>query len=104
MTEAEAMIVPAKLLVTPRVAELPTCQYTWQACAPFSKTTLLDVAVVKVEPAWNIKIELGSPPPLRVRAPVIIKLDEELYTPGTSVVPPRSAGAARKGVRDLASL
>jgi len=45
-----AIIVPAKFVVVPRVAELPTCQNTLQACAPFSSTTVLDDAVVSVEP------------------------------------------------------
>jgi hypothetical protein len=49
--DVSARIDPAKLLVVPRVAELPTCQNTWHACAPFSNTTLLDVAAISDEPA-----------------------------------------------------
>ncbi len=37
--EVRAKIEPLKRLVVPRVAELPTCQKTWQAWAPFSRTT-----------------------------------------------------------------
>lgn len=37
--EVRAMKVPAVWLVVPRVTELPTCQKTLQACAPFSNTT-----------------------------------------------------------------
>jgi hypothetical protein len=48
--EVVAMIVPAKFVVVPRVAELPTCQKTLHACAPFSRTIALDDAVVSVEP------------------------------------------------------
>ncbi len=50
VTEVSANMVPAKFVVVPRVAELPTCQKTLHACAPFSNTTLLDEAVVRVEP------------------------------------------------------
>jgi hypothetical protein len=46
-----AMIVPAKFVVVPNVAELPTCQNTLHACAPFSNVIELDDAVVKVDPA-----------------------------------------------------
>jgi hypothetical protein len=46
-----ARIVPAKLVYVPRVAELPTCQNTLHAWAPFSKATVLDDAVVRVDPA-----------------------------------------------------
>ena len=49
VADVSARIVPEKLVVVPRVAELPTCQNTLQACAPFSKSTLLDEAVTKVE-------------------------------------------------------
>ncbi|KJF15617.1 hypothetical protein AXFE_35410 [Acidithrix ferrooxidans] len=50
VTEVSANMVPAKFVVVPRVAELPTCQKTLHACAPFSNTTVLDEAVVRVEP------------------------------------------------------
>jgi hypothetical protein len=46
-----AMIVPAKSVVVPNVAELPTCQNTLHACAPFSRVTSLADAVVNVDPA-----------------------------------------------------
>jgi hypothetical protein len=42
---------PLNWLVVPSVAELPTCQKTWHACAPFSSTTRLPVAATNVEPA-----------------------------------------------------
>ncbi len=68
--EVVARIVPAKSVVVPRVAELPTCQNTLQACAPFSSATVLVEAVVSVEPAWKMKTESRFPPPLRVTVPV----------------------------------
>jgi hypothetical protein len=46
-----AKMVPTKLEAVPSVAELPTCQKTLHACAPFVSTTRLADAVVSVEPA-----------------------------------------------------
>ncbi len=89
--------------MVPSVAELPTCQNTWQACAPFSNTTRLDVAPIKVEPAWKTKTESALPPPLRVNVPVSDSPDADVYTPGTSVDPPRSPDTVVKGVRAAAS-
>ncbi len=65
-----ARIDPAKLVVVPRVAELPTCQNTLHACAPFSSATLLVDAVVSDDPASKMKTESGLPSPLRVTVPV----------------------------------
>src|ERR1019366_3055022 len=103
VAEASAMIVPTKLLVVPRVAELPTCQKTLHACAPFSSTTLLPEAEIKVEPAWKIKTASSSPPPFRVTDPVSAMADAVWYTPGTNVAPPRSLFVLVKGVRPAAS-
>jgi len=49
--DVSAISVPLNWLVVPSVAELPTCQKTWHACAPFSSTTRLPVAATNVEPA-----------------------------------------------------
>ena len=103
VAEASAMIVPTKLLVVPRVAELPTCQKTLHACAPFSSTTLLPEAEIKVEPAWKIKTASASPPPFRVTDPVSAMADATWYTPGANVAPPRSLFVLVKGVRPAAS-
>jgi hypothetical protein len=65
-----ARIDPAKLVVVPRVAELPTCQNTLHACAPFSSATLLVDAVVSDDPVSKMKTESGLPSPLRVTVPV----------------------------------
>jgi hypothetical protein len=64
-----ARMLPTKVVEVPRVAELPTVQKTLQACAPFSRITELEDAVVSVEAAWKMNTALGSPPPSRVRAP-----------------------------------
>src|SRR5579863_2938842 len=75
--EVVARMDPAKLVVVPRVAELPTCQNTLHACAPFSSTTDADVAVVSVEAAWKMKTESVFPAPFRVTVPVRAMLDAE---------------------------
>ena len=49
--DVRAMIVPSKLEPVPSVAELPTCQNTLQAWASFTRLTLLEEAVIKVEAA-----------------------------------------------------
>ena len=67
---ASAMIVPTKSVRTPMVAALPICQNTLQGLAPLMKTTLLSVAVVSVDPAWNTHTESGSLAPSRVSVPV----------------------------------
>jgi hypothetical protein len=51
VTEVDARIEPAKFVVVPKVAELPTCQNTLHACAPFSSATVADDAVVNDEAA-----------------------------------------------------
>src|ERR1035437_2506245 len=59
--EVRAKIVPSRCEDVPRVAELPTCQNTFAACAPPIKTTLLLAAVIRVEAAWKMNTALGSP-------------------------------------------
>jgi hypothetical protein len=49
--DVSAMIVPSNLEPVPSVAELPTCQNTLQAWASFTRLTLLEEAVIKVEAA-----------------------------------------------------
>ena len=56
-----AMIVPRNVELVPRVAELPTCQYTLQDWAPLMSRTELPDAVVSVDPAWKTKTARGSP-------------------------------------------
>jgi hypothetical protein len=48
-------MVPAKVVVVPSVAELPTCQNTSSAVAPpLRMTSLLFAAVVSVETIWKM--------------------------------------------------
>jgi hypothetical protein len=51
VAEASARIVPTNAVDVPKVAELPTCQKTLQACAPPSSVTALPDAVTRDEPA-----------------------------------------------------
>jgi hypothetical protein len=72
--DCSAIIVPLKTELAPRVAELPTCQKTLDASAPFMRTTLLLAAVVSVpEPAVVWKMKMSVAEPLSVRVPVISK-------------------------------
>lgn len=86
--DVRARMLPTKVLVEPKVAELPTFQNTLHAWAsPISMTVLSD-EVIRLEPAWKTNTELGSPFPLRVRVPVRCSVDVALYTPGTRLFPP----------------
>lgn len=66
----DARIVPWKLDPLPSVAELPTCQKTLHACAPFSKIISLAEADVSPEPAWKINTAFAFPAPFRVKGPL----------------------------------
>lgn len=70
--DASARMVPLKIVLVPRVAELPTCQKTLAAWAPpIRLTTLLLAAVVRVVPIWKMKTAFGLPLPLSVTVPVM---------------------------------
>ncbi|MCU1595991.1 MAG: hypothetical protein JWO12_3383 [Frankiales bacterium] len=70
VTEVRASTVPRKVLLVPNVAELPTCQKTEHALAPFTSTTWLADAVMRVLALWKTKTAFGSPMASRVRVPV----------------------------------
>lgn len=61
VADVKAKIFPLKVEFVPSVAELPTCQKTLQAWAPFMRLTLLAPAVISVEAVLKIKTALGSP-------------------------------------------
>lgn len=61
VAEVKAKILPLKFELIPSVAELPTCQKTLQACAPFKRFTTLNPAVVSVVADLKINIAFGSP-------------------------------------------
>jgi hypothetical protein len=70
--ELRARMVPTKTEDVWMVAELPTCQKTLQAWAPFSRTTELPTSASSVEAgAWKIQTESGLFCPSRVSAPLI---------------------------------
>jgi len=105
--EVRARIVPTNVDFTPRVAELPTCQKTLQAAwVGLITDTRLSVAVTSVDPAWKMKTALGSFWASSVRVPVMARDDGDVYTPGASVIPPRSVGPGNVvvGAREAASL
>ena len=61
VTEVRARTEPTNTERVPRVAELPTCQNTLQACAPFVSATALVVPVTRVLPARKMNTASGSP-------------------------------------------
>jgi hypothetical protein len=65
-----AMTVPTNVVPVASVAELPTCQYTWQGLAPRMSATVLLLAVMRVDPAWKMKTAFGSFSASRVSVPV----------------------------------
>jgi hypothetical protein len=67
--DVRARTDPVNVDPVPRVAELPTCQYTLQGLTP-TRTTELAEAVMRVLPAWNTKTALSSPCASRVSGPV----------------------------------
>jgi hypothetical protein len=74
----------------PKVAELPTFQYTLQAEAPFIIATEEPLAVVSVLPILKTNNASAVFSASSVRVPVNWADDEKQYTPGVSVRPPRS--------------
>jgi hypothetical protein len=76
--DVRAMMLPLKKELTSMVAELPTCQNTLQAWPPLMMLTLLDGAVIRVEPIWKIQTALGSPRASSVRVPVRLMDDVAL--------------------------
>jgi len=91
LMEVRARMLPRNTEAVPRVAELPTCQNTWQAWAPLVRVTRLAEAVLRVEPAWKTKTASGLPPASRVRSPVNPSVEADRYTPAVRVRPARSA-------------
>jgi hypothetical protein len=103
--DSRARMLPSKMEPVPSVAELPTCQNTLQACAPFVSRMWLDVSVMSVEPTWKMKTAPAFPWAFRISSPPTSSDDVALYTPGSSdwpapMKPPRLAA----GVRPAASL
>jgi len=68
--EVNARTLPTNREPVTKVAELPICQTTLQACAPFTRRTLLLDAVINVDSVWKTNCALASPLALRVRVPV----------------------------------
>jgi hypothetical protein len=91
--EAEARMLPTKSDPPSSVAELPTCQKTSQAEAPFSSTKLVArrEPTVSMEPTWKTKTGLARFSPFSVTRPSTRSWDEALYMPGVSTVGPEMA-------------
>jgi len=69
--EVNARMLPRRSEFAPSVAELPTCQKTLQACAPFTRITPLLAAVPSVVTIWKMKTAFGSLPPSSTTSPVM---------------------------------
>jgi len=69
--DCSAMMVPTKVVLVSRVAELPTCQKTLHGWAPLMSATVLFGAVMSVEPTWKMKTALALPLASSVTVPVI---------------------------------
>src|ERR1700730_5362733 len=52
--EVRARTFPWRAELVPSVAELPTTQKTFDACAPLIRFTLLAAAVMSVDAAWKM--------------------------------------------------
>ena len=76
--DVSARMLPLKVELVPRVAELPTCQKMLCAWAPPARTTELLLKVVSDEAIWKIQTEFALPWPSRVRVPVIPNVDVDL--------------------------
>src|SRR2546429_182877 len=90
---ATARIFPVNAVPVPRVAELPTAQYTSVSRAPPLMTTDELIAVVRVLPILKTQIEPAGP--LRVSRPVTSAHVGKQWTPGVSVSPPIGATAPK---------
>lgn len=91
-----ASILPSNTEYVPIVAELPTCQNTFDALAPLVNTIWLPgvfnapAAVVSVDGIWKMNTELVLPCPFSVSVPVMPmdELVDEIYRPGGNVALP----------------
>ena len=73
-----ARIFPANVVLVPRVAELPTSQYTPLFPPPLITFTVAALAVVSVLPIWNTKSAFELPRESSVRVPVNCAEDANL--------------------------
>jgi hypothetical protein len=76
--EASDRMLPLKVEVVPRTAELPTCQKMLWAEAPPASLTLLPLKVVSPEAIWKIQTAFALPCPSRVTVPLIANVDVDL--------------------------
>ena len=84
--DVSASMFPWNSAYVPIVAELPTCQNTFEALAPLMSTIVLPgapdapAAVVSAEGVWKMNMELVFPLPSNVSVPVtpIVELVAEI--------------------------
>src|SRR5450759_4526944 len=73
--DSNAITVPLKTEVVPKVAELPTCQKMLDASAPPLRITLRPDVVVRADAICIMKTELAFPFASKVRSPDDISSD-----------------------------
>ena len=71
-----AYILPENSEFIPKVAELPTCQNVLHAFVFSVYTTLLSVAVTRVDSIWKMNSASSSPLESSVKVPVISKVPD----------------------------
>jgi len=101
--DVRAKMVPTNTEFVPRVAELPTWKKMLHGSAPLMSTMRLADAVIRVLADWKMNTALGLPCASSVSVPVRESV-VPVYTPATSVWPPRSAVTVAVGARPAASL
>lgn len=74
--EVKARMLPLNMELVPKVAELPTCQQTFEAFAPPARITCLPAVVVSEDAIWKMKTALALPWASSVRSPDEIARDE----------------------------
>ena len=103
--DVRASTLPRKAELVPSVAELPTCQKTLQAEAPFVRRTELAESVTRVEPTWKTNTASALPCASRMSAPPTSSEESALYTPGPRVWPaPMNEPTLAAGVSAAATL
>src|SRR3979490_620118 len=98
-------MLPLKPTLVPRVEEDPIAQNTLEALAPLIRRTWALLLTVRADPTWKIQTALASPWASRVRPPLtaMVIVDPDVYTPGASIIPDKSASSVPGG-RPVASL
>ncbi len=64
------MMVPNSVLVVPSVADEPTCQKMFLACADPASTIARPEDMIRVVAIWKMKMPFSSPTASKVKSPL----------------------------------